>query len=213
MLPLDVPVDVPRDEARDAARRELSNPIYHQDDPNPFQQGVQWVLERLNELLSDVAGSHTAGYVGLAVLALLLVVTVTAVRLKVGPLARRGAAERSLFTAPALSAAEHRERADRLRVQGRWAEAVRERLRAIIRDLEQRGLLDPEPGRTADEAASEAGRILPGYVAELRAAARIFDDVWYGAREATPDMEDRLRDLDARVRRARPTAVGAGSPR
>ncbi|MGH3327374.1 MAG: DUF4129 domain-containing protein [Streptomycetales bacterium] len=213
MLPRDVPVDLTRDGARDAARRELSSPIYHQDDPSPLQQGVQWVLERLDELLRDVVGSHTTGYVGLAVLAVLLVVAAIAVRLKVGPLAGRGAAERSLFAARAATAAEHRERADRFRAQEHWAEAVRERLRAIIRELEQRGLLDPEPGRTADEAASEAGRVLPGYAAELGEAARIFDDVWYGAREATPEMDGKLRDLDTRVSRARPAAVGAGSGR
>ena len=34
-------------------------------------------------------------------------------------------------------------------------------MRAIVRSLEERALLDPRPGRTADEAAAEAGRTAP----------------------------------------------------
>ena len=58
-------------------------------------------------------------------------------------------------------------------------------MRAIVRSLEERALLDPRPGRTADEAAAEAGRALPAHADRLRAAARDFDDVTYGGRTAT----------------------------
>ena len=57
-------------------------------------------------------------------------------------------------------------------------------MRAIVRSLEERTLLDPRPGRTADEAAAEAGRPLPRHADRLRAAARTFDDVTYGGRTA-----------------------------
>ncbi|NEA03407.1 DUF4129 domain-containing protein, partial [Streptomyces sp. SID10116] len=61
-----------------------------------------------------------------------------------------------------------------------WSQAVQERMRAVVRALEERALLDPRPGRTADEAAAEAGRTLPSHTDRLRAAARAFDDVTYG---------------------------------
>ena len=47
MAVADVPVDLDRDEAREAAARELSNPAYVSDDPNPIERVVNWVLEKL----------------------------------------------------------------------------------------------------------------------------------------------------------------------
>ena len=84
---------------------------------------------------------------------------------------------------------------------------MRERLRAVVRSLEERAVLDERPGRTADEAAAEAGRALPGCAAGLRSAAVLFDEVWYGGRPAGPESYAALRDLDAQVQAARPDLV------
>ncbi|HCA84735.1 MAG TPA: hypothetical protein DEQ61_04090, partial [Streptomyces sp.] len=78
------------------------------------------------------------------------------------------------------------------------------RMRALVRSLEERALLDPRPGRTADEAAAEAGRPLPAHADRLRAAARDFDDVVYGGRHATAETYARLRELDVELQQARP---------
>jgi hypothetical protein len=81
---------------------------------------------------------------------------------------------------------------------------VRDRLRAVITDLEERTLLDPRPGRTADEAAAAAAAVVPECAADLRAAARTFDDIWYGGRPADASHDALLRRLDARMRASRP---------
>ena len=73
--------------------------------------------------------------------------------------------------------------ADAHAARGEWADAVRERLRAVVRSLEERAVLDERPGRTADEAAAEAGTALPTCADDLRRSARLFDDIW-GARNA-----------------------------
>jgi hypothetical protein len=65
-------------------------------------------------------------------------------------------------------------------------------------------LLEPRPGRTADEAAADAGAVVPECAADLRAAARVFDDIWYGARPADATHDALLRGLDRRVRSSRP---------
>jgi hypothetical protein len=122
----------------------------------------------------------------------------------VGPMGRREATVPALFTGHVRTAAEHRAAADAHSAAGRWADAVRERLRAVIRSLEERGVLDERPGRTADEAATDAGAVLPSSAAELRRAARHFDEVWYGGRTAGPESDALLRGLDERVRAARP---------
>lgn len=202
-------MDVGRDEARDAAREELSKPAYHADDPPLAERVLRWLYETLSELLDRAADAAPGGYGGLLVLLALAVAAVVLVRLKVGPLARATSTETPLFTGRPQSANDHRRNADAHAAAGRWAEAVRERLRALVRDLEQRGLVEPRPGRTAHEAAREAGRLLPAHTDALLAAARTFDDVVYGSHAATPEMHERIRLLDQRLERARPDSVGS----
>lgn len=210
----DVPVNIARDEARDAARRELTDPVYHRDDPSLLQQGLTWLLERLGELLSGAGELSPGGYAGLIVLGVLVVLAVVAIRLTIGPIARTRVEGRALHTGTPRRAAEHRSAADDHAARGEWAEAIRERLRAIVRGLEERDLLEVRPGRTADEAASEAGTVLPSCDAGLREAALTFDDVWYGSRQATAAMDEQLRAVDAETSAARPTLPGvAGSRR
>lgn len=198
------PVEPGRDEAREAAERELAEPAYHADDPSLVEQGVQWVIDRLDELLERAEGVAPGGYAGLAMLGVLLVVAVVVVRLRLGRIGRVARAEPALFDAGPRTAGDHRRAADAHADRGEWAAAVRERLRAVVRGLEERSLLDPRPGRTADEAAVEAGRVLPACAAGLRTAARTFDEVWYGGRPATAAMDAELRAVDDAVRAARP---------
>ncbi len=83
-------------------------------------------------------------------------------------------------------------------------------MRALVRGLEERTVLDPRPGRTADEAAAEAGRALPERARELASAARLFDDIAFGERTADEPAYRLLADLDRALERTRPTPVAAG---
>ena len=199
-----------RGEAARLAREELAKAIYGQAQPGLAERVLRWALGHLLGLLNAASGVSPGGYLGLVVTALLVVVVVVAVRLQVGPLARRATADRPLFAARPLTAAEHRAAADRHAATGAWNEALRERLRAVVRSLEERAILDERPGRTADEAATEAGRLLPDCASDLRQVAALFDDVWYGGRPATPAADAAARALDARVSAARPV-VPAGT--
>lgn len=194
----DVPVDLGRDDARDAAARELSNPAYVSDDPNPLERAIQWILERLGELFAGAGGM--SGITAVTILVVLAVIIVIVVRLRTG---RAGRALRSggkVFRSTVLTADEHRAAADRAAAAGDLAEAVRERFRAVVRELEQRGVLDPRAGRTVDEVALEAGTALPVLADDLRGAAVQFDDVWYGSRPATAEGYRQLVSVDDRVR-------------
>jgi hypothetical protein len=128
-----------------------------------------------------------------------------------GRTARSGAG--AVLTDRATSAAEHRARADEAAAAGRWDEAVRHRFRAIARTLEDEAVLTPQPGRTADEVARDAGARLPGLAGPLLAGARTFDDVAYGGRQVDAAADERMRNLDALVRETRFTdARPAGVP-
>jgi Domain of unknown function (DUF4129) len=174
---------------------------------------LRWVVERAADLLDEVAGVSPGGYAGIAVLVLLVVAAAVAIRLRVGPLGRQQDSERALFVGGERSADQHRASAQAHAAAGEWAEAVRERLRAVVRSLEERAVLEPRPGRTADEAAAEAGLALPSCAGDLRSAAQLFDEIWYGGRPAGPESYSALRELDRSVRAARPTTTAATSGR
>ncbi|WP_019629166.1 DUF4129 domain-containing protein [Actinomadura atramentaria] len=205
-----------RDQARELARRELEKPVYHRDDPSWLERTWQRFSEWLQGLLhrASAPGSHGTGggWVSLLVILLIAAALIAAIvwlmRGRRNPRAARPALLDGAGTATAL---DHRVNAERLAAAGRWPEAIRERLLAVARDLEERAVVGPRPGRTADELAREAGAALPDLAADLRAGVRIFDDVWYGDRPGGPDAYARLRALDERVQAARPAPLETAS--
>ena len=197
-----------RDEARELARRELDKPIYHRDQPSWLER----VLDRVGDWLRELSGrtaeptahGNGGGWVSIVVIVLLVAVVIGLVAWLMRGRRNTRSARKPLLDETPSTARSHRDAAEDHAAAGRWAEAIRERLRAIARDLEERAVLAPRPGRTADELAAEAGQALPDLADDLRTGVRIFDDVWYGGRPGTPDGYTRLRDLDERVRAAKP---------
>jgi uncharacterized protein DUF4129 len=207
ILGWDVPVDVGRDEARAAAEHELSDPAYASAQPSFIERGLKWLGDRLSDLFNGVSGLGTGGVAGLVVLVLLAVLAVVLLRLRVGKLARTLRSRTGVFGDGRLAADDHRRASADAAARGAWDEAVPERFRAIVRELEERGVLDEGSGRTVDEIAAQAGGLLPASAGALRTAAGIFDDVVYGGRPATVDGYEYLVALDNELRTARPALV------
>lgn len=202
----EVPVELGREEARELAERELAHPSYDAEPPL-FQQLVEWLIDRIQDLIGRTAGALD-GAVGGAVLLAVVALAVAVVARRMGPLARRGTRSEPIFPTGRRTAAQYRAGADAAAARGDWSTAVIERYRAVVAEFEERGLLDPRPGRTADEAADEAGAMLPALATELTSTSKLFDAVRYGGRTATPADDERLRRLDDDARDARPGPAG-----
>ncbi|MEW1692451.1 DUF4129 domain-containing protein [Streptomyces sp. NPDC091265] len=204
-----IPVDTSRVPAREAARHELSKPMYHENDPNPLQRALDHLWTWIGDLLSSASGAAPGGPVGLVVLALIVIALFAALRWRLGSPQRSPKSPADpLFENGPRNAAQHRTAAETHAAAGRWNEAVQERMRALVRSLEERALLDPRPGRTADEAAAEAGHPLPAHAARLQAAARQFDDVAYGGRTADRQAYQSMLALDLELESAKPQLDG-----
>lgn len=201
------PLDLPRDEARAAAVAELAKPEYRVGEPSLAARVLSWVLEQVNRLLAYISDAVPGGLWGVAVLLLVLGLAAVAIKVGVGPIGRASGGERAVFVGKTRSAAEHRARADAAAERADWHTAVIERYRALVRSLEERGLVDERPGRTADEAADEGAAALPPAAALLRPAARAFDDVAYGGRAADAAAHTLVRDAEEAARAARPAMV------
>lgn len=201
-----VPVVPDEPTARDWVETELRDPVYAENRPGLLQRAITWVMDRLGGI-GDTGPSLWFWVVALvvAVLVVVLVVRRTGFARAV---ARTGQGAGEVGADPTVSADEYRRRAASAAAAGDWRTAVLEQFRGTVRSLEQRTVLEPRPGRTADEAASEAGALLPERSADLVAAARVFDDVCYGDREAGPAQHQQLVATDAAVLTAR-IAVGA----
>ncbi|MFF3289872.1 DUF4129 domain-containing protein [Streptomyces sp. NPDC003023] len=205
----DVPVDTPRVPAREAAERELSKPMYHENDPNLLQRALNSFWDWFGGLLDSASGGAPGGLVGMIAVVLVVLALAAALWWRLGKPQRTAGVSDSLFDDSPRSASAHRAAAETHAAADRWNQAVQERMRAMVRSLEERALLDARPGRTADEAAAEAGRQLPEHADELRAAARTFDDVTYGGRTADRRAYERLRDLDLALERTKPLMATA----
>ena len=183
------------DEARERILEELSKAEY--DDSPGF---VQWLLTTLEDWLTDVVngidGSSTA-QAGIAVL-LVLALGVAAVLV----LRRTGLIRRShtlsvaprLDAEPVLSAIQLRRAAHEATQEGRVDDGTVLALRALVRDLEERTLLDVATGMTAHEAAHRAAAAFPDLRGRLQRGADAFDTAAYSVRSAgQKQAEDLLR--------------------
>ncbi|MFF7362511.1 DUF4129 domain-containing protein [Streptomyces sp. NPDC008125] len=208
-----IPVDTPRVPAREAAENELSKGMYHESDPGLLRRALDSFWDWVGGLFDSAAGIAPGGPLGVLVLVVLAIGLATALWWRLGTPKRAAGPAKSLFRESGpRGAAEHRAAAERHAAALRWTEAVQERTRAIVRSLEERALLDPRPGRTADEAAEEAGRRLPDHASRLRAAARTFDALTYGGRTADETAYLTVRTLDSDLDATRPaTAVMTGA--
>jgi Domain of unknown function (DUF4129) len=199
---------VTRGQGQQLARAELSKAVYH---PGvPFTERIERAIARL---LNAAGASVPVGWWSVVALAALLVIVAAAAAYWIGPVmrSRRSRALDPLLSAGQRTARDHRQEAERRAAAGDYSAAIIESVRATAVELEERGILPPRPGRTADEFAAEAGQPLPRHAAALREAARLFDDVRYGERPGTAAGYQRARDVDAQVRSARP-AGGAAPP-
>ncbi|HEY0561635.1 MAG TPA: DUF4129 domain-containing protein [Frankiaceae bacterium] len=170
---------------------------------------LRWIGNRFAELSAHTPG----GTFGLVLLVVLLVAVLLALRLRSGSLRRsRRPGDDLTFGATGRTAADHRAAADAAAAAGAWADAVRERFRAVAATLTERGLLDAAGGLTATELARAGGAALPDCADLLGGSAARFADIWYGGRPATAADDALLAETDRAVSRARPGSTPAPRP-
>jgi hypothetical protein len=201
-----------RDPAQRLARQELSKPVYHQTSiPQEILHAIEQFLQRL---FGGASQETPGGWWTLVALAAVLAAVIAVILTRLGPLrasARRATPVREPGAKP-LTARQYREAAAESAVQGDYSTAILQRFRAIAASCEERQVLPPYAGRTADELAAQASARFPGREAELGAAARLFDQIRYGDGAGTRDGYERLRDLDDALASLTPVTAQASRP-
>jgi hypothetical protein len=202
---LDIPIQIGRDEARRRALEELAKakyggtPDWVQRASDRFSRVIEHLFELYLRYLSSrgAGGGVNPGFV-IAVLVLLAIIALVVWRVGL-PRWRSRRRDESLALDPTVPAADYRELAQRQAEAGLWAAAVRDRFRAVVRELEVRTILDVRPARTAWEAAYSASRALPQCAESLRTGAEMFNAVVYGDRVADAAAYAQLVAVDEAV--------------
>lgn len=194
MNPAAPPLQDP-DEARSRILEELSKAEY--DDSPGF---VAWLLTTLEnwllEVLDGIDGDSAAQAGIAALVALVLAAAVFLVLRRTGWIRRSHSLSvtTQLDADPVLSAVELRRAAREATAAGRSDDGTVLALRALVRDLEERTLLDVAAGMTAHEAALRAATSFPELRGRLQRGADAFDTAAYSHRPATAKQaEDLLR--------------------
>lgn len=200
----DLPVVPDRDTAREWLSSELQRPEYAERE-SLLQRLISWVLEWFQSIewpAAALMGPQLGIIVAVIAAVVLLIAWLIAGPVQLGR--NRARSAEVLDTDDARTAAQMRAAADAAAASGDWRTASAERFRAVVRSMEERVIIEPRPGRTAQEAAADAGLRLPAQAAGLHAGADLFDGVEYGDRVATSADDADLRALDAAVTAARP---------
>jgi hypothetical protein len=187
-----VPADV-----RQTAEDVLSRPEY-QHDPSFVQRVLDWIVDRLDDLFSVVAGgSGGQAVLGYVFIALLLgVVGFLAVLLvRSGGFGRRRSQEEAVSVTTSGGRIDWAARADQAEADGRWRLGLRCRYRALTERLVAAQVLDDIPGRTSGEHRREVARRAPAASKPFGEAAELFDRAWYGNRPTGPAESARFREL------------------
>ncbi len=201
----DVPVLPDADEARRWARDELSRKIYQDAKPGLAEEIWARIVKFFADVLNGLSGIN--GNLGFVLLGVVLLALVGVALWLVRPRLNRGqpnlGAEIFGPEVP-LTAGEHRKLAQQAAMVGDYAGAVTAQFRAVVRAAEERAILEPQPGRTVDEATAGLIRAFGAHRGKLLAAAGCFNGVRYGDVVAVPADFARLKELDHALLEHRP---------
>jgi hypothetical protein len=200
-------IDIDRDAAHQAAQNELDKPIYSRG--SAAQQLDEWLSDKLYRLLEATSKIPGGWFTATVLLVLLAVAAAVAIHVARRTMRTKRAGDYQLFETAPLTAAQHRATAEHFAAEGNWSAAIRHRLRAVARQLEEAGVLNPNPGRTANELALDAGAVMPHLAGELSTAATAFNDVTYGERPGTQAAYQMIADLDDHLRSRSPASAPA----
>lgn len=175
------------EEARRWALEELSKQSYQDARPGLIAQLTEQFLRFLSDLLNSVSGALNLDPAlvligGLVLLLGTAALIIRAARPRMTP-DKKGGATQVFSGSPARSAQDHRHAAESAALRSDYRLAVIERFRAIARAAEERALLSPQAGRTADEVAHQLSGFFPAEAERLHWAGNLFNRLRYSVQE------------------------------
>lgn len=193
--------DVDPDRIGSVVREVLDRPEFQQPEPGLLERLQRAVLEALADILGGILTGGSADLIGWAIaVAAIVALVVLGVRFLRGTRGREvsGVGDGAAAHPPRAPAA-WLEEAARHAHAGRIREASRCRYRALVAELERRGILEDRAGRTVGEETLALRGRRPAVAVPFADAAEVFQRAWYGPEDPYRDDLERLSDLCDRV--------------
>jgi len=186
---------------RDLADQILSQARYDEPAQSIPDRIMGWLGDQLTKLLDGLVGGGGGAVVAWAILlgAAGAVIYLLVRHGRITMLSVATDPQPEVMVELTRTAREWREEAEVLEGEGRWAEGMRCRHRALVADLVRRGVIPEQVGRTAGEYARDVAARQPEAAPAFSAATELFEAVWYGGAVTGPAEAERFRDLDAQV--------------
>jgi hypothetical protein len=184
MSELDIPTADP-DDIRAEADRILDLPELR-DDRNLIERAIDWIGDRLGELIPDGAGGGGSGVVLTLVIIAIGVVVLTLGFRALNRLHRERKArapDRAGLTVILGEAIEPGQLDSAIMAAesaGDWKSSLLARYRRMIATLVGGGVLSENPGRTTGEYRLEMGDARPEHTGDFTAATTAFEQAYYG---------------------------------
>ena len=187
------------DDVRNEIERILSQPEYREPPRPLFQRVMDWISERMAEVIGDILGGGRAVVIGWVISAVVaLVVTYLVIRFVLAIRSDPGRREAAMAD-PRRPPEDWVADAERYEAAGEWRQALRCRYRALVAQLAARGLVDEVPGRTAGEYRAEVVDNLPSAAQPFGAATLMFEEAWYGGADVDEVRHAQFRAAAAEV--------------
>ncbi|MHA7275030.1 DUF4129 domain-containing protein [Arthrobacter sp. HLT1-21] len=195
------------DEAHRWLVDELAEGRYQEAGPNFLERIATAILEWLGSIFAGLRPLEAGPGTLVLVLGAAVVVAAAVWLIKPRLNASRTVPAAGVFTGTTvLTAGEHRQLATAAAGSQEWDVALTERLRAVIRSAEERGIIDRQPGRTAAETGVQL-RAAFGPTGDGTAwLADRFNEVHYGNRSTDGSDYLRATAIDDVLSGARPAA-------
>lgn len=198
-------------EGRRWAEEELAGPGYQKPAPAWLENAWQAFLDWLGQL--DGPSGPPSSVAGPLIAVAGVVIIVLAIVLVRPRLNARRQVQKEMYDAgTSVTADAYRGRAATAAAAGNLSAAVVDLYRALVRAAEEEEVIDTRPGRTADEAAAQLGRVYPHQSLQLASAAGTFDAVLYGHAAAGRADFDAMAELDEALQIATASAEGTAAP-
>ena len=198
------------EEARRWAAEELAKPEYREAAPSWLDTLWRNFLDWLQSLDGSRGDAAPVPSVIIAiVIAAIIAASIILARPRLN--ARTRQAKDVFEQETSLAAADYRARAEAAAAAGKWGDAVVDRFRAVVRTAEHRNVLDPQPGRTADEVARALSVQFSAEAGPLQWAAATFDGIRYGNRSAGSGQYQDMVGLDTRLEAMKPASSASTS--
>lgn len=190
-------------EVRDLADEIMSRPQYREAPDSLFERISNWLGERLADVLSGLSlGGALPQFVAWLILGVLVggVAYLIARSIQAGSWgrpSRRAKRDADVI----LSAEDHRSAGEwlaeavRHEREGRWAEGILCRYRALVTQLVDREVIPELVGRTAGEYVQDVRAARPDVAAAFAEATELFESAWYGGVTTGAEERDRFVSL------------------